>query len=491
MSQRYVYLVDADANLNAHLVGELGHYGFRVDAAVDSNELMQLKDDLPSLIVLCIDPKRTGWAVCNRLRKSATLKTTPLIITSAEATEKDFEDHKKLKTRAEEYLHKPFAVEALAEKIGGLIGMPDPDRPVDAVARDPDGVGGSRHRGRRGDHRRVARRGAALRSGVVDAARGAVRSRKRMISTRIGVMNVDGEVDVETEAAFAAIGAEGMEDSTSVTQPEEVKPMLGRMVMAKKAVPMPSVTEVPMDEAFGDDDDPFSLPSQPGAVPAPLPPAESQPIDTFRAQQTKEHVGADRPRARRGGGAGVARAGAAAAGVAAEDHHVGERRTVERRRSARVLAGAVALQQSAADTQAHDTGTAAVTELKRERDTLKREVEDLKQKLAAKPAVAASGGTGGGGLFARARVLEPARDHQQKEREVLDLKDAADAKERAVLDAPTKLRDNERKLRDPEERSLAPRRSWSRRKRRSTRSGTTRSAWSSGRSRSRRASTMR
>ena len=30
MSERYVYLVDADANLNSHLVGELGRYGFRV-----------------------------------------------------------------------------------------------------------------------------------------------------------------------------------------------------------------------------------------------------------------------------------------------------------------------------------------------------------------------------------------------------------------------------------------------------------------------------
>ena len=100
---------------------------------------MQSKDDLPSLIVLCIDPKRTGWAVCNRLRKSTTLKATPLIITSAEATEKDFEDHKKLKTRAEEYLHKPFAVEALVEMIGGLIGMPEPPV-VEEYAQEPSGL---------------------------------------------------------------------------------------------------------------------------------------------------------------------------------------------------------------------------------------------------------------------------------------------------------------------------------------------------------------
>src|SRR5690242_13090820 len=108
MSDRFVYVIDADANLSTHLVQELSRQGFRVEASVDSNDVMQRKDDLPQLIVLCIDPKRTGWAVCNRLRKSPTLKSTPLIITSAEATEKDFDDHKKLKTRAEEYLHKPF-----------------------------------------------------------------------------------------------------------------------------------------------------------------------------------------------------------------------------------------------------------------------------------------------------------------------------------------------------------------------------------------------
>ncbi|HEY2744188.1 MAG TPA: response regulator, partial [Polyangia bacterium] len=456
MSQRYVYLVDADANLNAHLVGELGRYGFRVDAAVDSNELMQLKDDLPSLIVLCIDPKRTGWAVCNRLRKSATLKTTPLIITSAEATEKDFEDHKKLKTRAEEYLHKPFAVDALIEKIGGLIGMPEVDPsthsleiPMESeeVAIEDDAAiieeapddepiyEGSQV---------STQHGMQFGEGEEDD------------NTRIGVMNVDGEVDVETEAAFAAIGAEGLEDSTSVTETEELKPTLGRMVMAKRAVPMPSVTEVPLDEGFGGDDDPFSLPQQAGGVPAPLPPAESQPIDTFRAQQAKDQsgpidLGLDavaeqashepaRPRA-----ASQPKIITSAHPPAPSSAALG----------AAALAGAVAMQQSAADTQAHDTGTAAVTELKRERDTLKREVEDLKQKLASKPVDGAAAPAPAAAGFSREREFLNLRETiNKKEREVLDLKDAVDVKERAVLDASTKLRDTERKLGDLEGRSL-------------------------------------
>ncbi len=458
MSQRYVYVVDADANLNEHLVGELGRYGFRVDAALDSNELMQLKDDLPSLIVLCIDPKRTGWAVCNRLRKSSTLKATPLIITSAEATEKDFEDHKKLKTRAEEYLHKPFAVDALVEKIGGLIGMPEVDPsthsleiPMESeeVAIEDDAAiieEAPDEEQLYGDAQPSTQHAVQFGDSEEDD------------NTRIGVMNVDGEVDVETEAAFAAIGAEGLEDSTSVTQQEEAKPTLGRMVMAKKAVPMPSVTEVPMDDAYGGDDDPFSLPLQAGGVPAPLPPAESQPIDTFRAQQAKDQSGpidlgldavaeqasheparpraSSQPKIITSANAPSLPPSSAALGAAA-------------------LAGAVALHQSAADTQAHDTGAAAVAELKRERDQLRREVEELKQKLAAKPADGAPAAPTPSAGFSREREFLNLRETiNKKEREVLDLKDAADAKERAILDHATKLRDTERKLRDLEERSL-------------------------------------
>jgi CheY-like chemotaxis protein len=126
MSARFVILIDADHQLNAHLRDDLARYGFRVEAVTDPNEVIARQEDLPQLVVLCIDPKRTGWAVCNRLRKAPGLKGVPLVVTSAEATEKDFEDHKKLKTRADDYLHKPFAADALVQKISELIGLPEP-----------------------------------------------------------------------------------------------------------------------------------------------------------------------------------------------------------------------------------------------------------------------------------------------------------------------------------------------------------------------------
>ena len=72
-----------------------------------------------------------------------------------------------------------------------------------------------------------------------------------------------------------------------------------------------------------------------------------------------------------------------------------------------------------------------MTELKRERDTLKREVEELKQKLASKPADGAAAPAATGAGFSREREFLNLRETiNKKEREVLDLKDTLDGKER-------------------------------------------------------------
>src|SRR4051812_17854611 len=212
---RFVYLIDADTNLNDHLVAELGRYGLRVESSTAARGVMARKEALPSLIVLCIDPKRSGWAVCNRLRKSATLKAVPLIITSAEATEKDFEDHKKLKTRAEDYLHKPFGIEALVEKIAAQIGLPDAaaegelDLQADEIAVEDDGLVVE------DDVAVVADEPAA--EPVYEGAETdqSFLNEDSADRTRIGVMNIDDDVNLETDAAFAAIGMEPEDDNTS------------------------------------------------------------------------------------------------------------------------------------------------------------------------------------------------------------------------------------------------------------------------------------
>ena len=221
--------------------------------------------------------------------------------------------------------------------------------------------------------------------------------------------------------------------------------MLARVMTAKKAVPLPSVSEVPLDGAFDDDDDPFALPANAAAVPQPLPPADSQPIDLFRAPPQPEpsaplDLGLD--------------------AVAEQASHEPRRprpasqpKIINSSQSPVASNAEPTAPQSAADTQAHDTGLVVVIELKRERDGLKREVEELRQKVANKPNGA---GSAPGGGFSREREFLNLRETiNKKEREVLDLKDAADVKERAILDHATKLRESERRLHDLEEHSLA------------------------------------
>ena len=67
----------------------------------------------------------SGYAICTRIKKDKSLKEIPLVITSAEATEETFEHHKKLKTRAEEYLRKPFEPEVLIDVLSRYLPFSD------------------------------------------------------------------------------------------------------------------------------------------------------------------------------------------------------------------------------------------------------------------------------------------------------------------------------------------------------------------------------
>jgi DNA-binding response OmpR family regulator/chromosome segregation ATPase len=132
MAERLVFLIDPDPNLSEQISAILRAYGLRVERFTDGNEAMAHKD-VPALIILCIDPKKLGWAVCNKIKKNPGFKGVPLVVTSAEATDKDFDDHKGLKNRAEEYLRKPFDLDVLVDKISPLLGGLDEPVLEDAV----------------------------------------------------------------------------------------------------------------------------------------------------------------------------------------------------------------------------------------------------------------------------------------------------------------------------------------------------------------------
>ena len=122
-AERLVLIIDNDPVLSERLRAVLAHYQFKVQLFADGNDLLSGPQLFPELIILSIDPKRLGWALCNRIKKTAQYGSIPMIVTSGEATDKDIEDHKKLRTRAEDYLLKPYSIDELLGRVNALIGL--------------------------------------------------------------------------------------------------------------------------------------------------------------------------------------------------------------------------------------------------------------------------------------------------------------------------------------------------------------------------------
>ncbi len=125
--QKNVLLIESDTNFARAMSSALESRGFSVRTSSDGKEGFELARALhPDCVVLCVElPGLSGYSWCNRLKKDGDLKGIPLVITSSEATPETFDQHRKLKTRAEDYLLKPFPPETLVDRVGALVGMPE------------------------------------------------------------------------------------------------------------------------------------------------------------------------------------------------------------------------------------------------------------------------------------------------------------------------------------------------------------------------------
>ena len=86
--------------------------------------LERANEEKTDLIVLSVELKDiNGFMVCKKLRESATLKRIPVIVVSAAVGEKEFQQHKKLKTRADVYLTKPLDGRELISIMGQLLAI--------------------------------------------------------------------------------------------------------------------------------------------------------------------------------------------------------------------------------------------------------------------------------------------------------------------------------------------------------------------------------
>src|SRR3954471_4054586 len=129
-----VLVFESDATFAADLRNELTKLGCNVQVVDDGNAgLQQATSARPDLILLSIElPRMNGFSVCNKLKKDPVLKDVPLIIMSSESSDETFEQHRKLRTRAEDYVHKPIAFGELLEHIKRYISFENGSAPAEA-----------------------------------------------------------------------------------------------------------------------------------------------------------------------------------------------------------------------------------------------------------------------------------------------------------------------------------------------------------------------
>ena len=115
--QKRILFFEADAAFAADVAERLRRHGAHVDVTEDGNAGVESATQArPDLILLTIElPQVNGFLVCKKLKKSPDTASIPIVILSSEATEEIFEQHRKLRTRAEDYIRKPIGVDALVE----------------------------------------------------------------------------------------------------------------------------------------------------------------------------------------------------------------------------------------------------------------------------------------------------------------------------------------------------------------------------------------
>ena len=120
-----ILIVENDAALSHAMKDKLVARGFEVQETTDGKGCAELmRRSRPDLVVLAVDLSagQNGYIICKKLKSDDELKTVPVIIVG---NPDGFGQHKKLKTHADDYLGKPFDPQAIIDRAGALIGLPE------------------------------------------------------------------------------------------------------------------------------------------------------------------------------------------------------------------------------------------------------------------------------------------------------------------------------------------------------------------------------
>ncbi|HTQ49041.1 MAG TPA: response regulator [Polyangiaceae bacterium] len=219
-----VLVFESDPAFAGELRNELGKLGCATTVVDDGNVgLQQAASERPDLILLSIElPRMNGFSVCNKLKKDAGLKDVPLIIMSSESSDETFEQHKKLRTRAEDYVHKPIAFGELLQHIQGFVNLAPAaaGEGDNAIVIDDEIEIGSTDYLEEDEGTQIASRPPHMQDIAAASA------------TKRGMEPVDADVDAFADAAFGRLT--GADAPGAVA---EARPMAERVPMPQNGAP--------------------------------------------------------------------------------------------------------------------------------------------------------------------------------------------------------------------------------------------------------------
>ncbi len=124
-----ILIVEDEAPLMTLMRYNLEKQGFAVEEATDGQEaLLRVAEARPDLILLdWMLPAMSGLEVCRQLRRRPNTRDLPIIMVTARTEDQDAV--RALDTGADDYIAKPFAMEALLARIRALLrrsgGVPE------------------------------------------------------------------------------------------------------------------------------------------------------------------------------------------------------------------------------------------------------------------------------------------------------------------------------------------------------------------------------
>jgi two-component system phosphate regulon response regulator PhoB len=132
MSKPLVLVVEDEASLATMLRYNLEKQGFRVEEAADGPEaLTRIAETTPDLVLLdWMLPAMSGLEVCRQIRRRPATRDLPVIMVTARTEDQDAV--RGLNTGADDYITKPFSIDALLARIRALLRR---SNPVAAKAR--------------------------------------------------------------------------------------------------------------------------------------------------------------------------------------------------------------------------------------------------------------------------------------------------------------------------------------------------------------------